>query len=457
MEDNQSPNNVVNDSATISTTALKRVLGRGDLMGIAVGQIIGAGVMALTGIAIGMTGRSVVFAFLLSAIFTIIISIPYIFLGSTLRLRGGMYTQAALFINKRFSGFYIIIYIISNIAIALYALSFADYLLALIPAINKSLIAFLILTLFYVTNIFGIQGAAKIQNAMVIILALALAVFSIYGLFEIKPGYFNSTGFMTGGWTGFFTATALLSFATGGAQVVVNFGAEAKNPKKDVPFTIIVSTLAVGVIYGFMAIVAAGVLPLDQVINQPLSIVAENILPKPIFVFFIVGGAMFALTTTLNATLGWVTKPVLQACVDGWFPKKLGALNKHNSPHWLLTIFYIIGVIPIFTGLDIGTLANLALLLNFAVGIIVTLGTIRMPKLFPNEWAKSPFKVSNGAYIIYMILAVACYGFQFYYLAKSQPTWLIWGNLGILVIAILYAYFRDKSGKVKMEVSHETT
>lgn len=457
MEENQSPNNVVDDSANISTTALKRVLGRGDLMGIAVGQIIGAGVMALTGIAIGMTGRSVVFAFLLSAVFTIIISIPYIFLGSTLRLRGGMYTQAALFINKRFSGFYIIIYIISNIAIALYALSFADYLLALIPGINKSLIAFLVLTLFYVTNIFGIQGAAKIQNAMVIILALALAVFSIYGLFDIKPGYFNSSGFMTGGWTGFFTATALLSFATGGAQVVVNFGAEAKNPKKDVPFTIIVSTLAVGVIYGFMAIVAAGVLPLDQVINQPLSIVAENILPKPIFVFFIVGGAMFALTTTLNATLGWVTKPVLQACVDGWFPKKLGSLNKYNSPHWLLTIFYIIGVIPIFTGLDIGTLANLALLLNFAVGIIVTIGTIRLPKLFPDEWAKSPFKVSNGAYIIYMILAVACYGFQFYYLAKSQPTWLIWGNLGLLVIAILYAYLRDKSGKVKMEISHETT
>ena len=114
MEDHQQPN--------LSTTALKRVLGRGDLMSIAVGQIIGAGVMALTGIAIGMTGRSVFFAYLLSAVFTIIISIPYIFLGSTLRLRGGMYTQAALFVNKRFSGFYIIIYIYKSIYSVVYSI-----------------------------------------------------------------------------------------------------------------------------------------------------------------------------------------------------------------------------------------------------------------------------------------------------------------------------------------------
>lgn len=40
----------------MSTKELRRELGRFELMGIACGQIIGAGIMALVGIGIGMTG-----------------------------------------------------------------------------------------------------------------------------------------------------------------------------------------------------------------------------------------------------------------------------------------------------------------------------------------------------------------------------------------------------------------
>ena len=38
---------------------LKKVLGLGDLMGIGIGQIIGSGIMSLTGICIALTGRCV--------------------------------------------------------------------------------------------------------------------------------------------------------------------------------------------------------------------------------------------------------------------------------------------------------------------------------------------------------------------------------------------------------------
>lgn len=54
---------------------------------------------------------------------------------------------------------------------------------------------------------------------------------------------------------------------------------------------------------------------------------AKEILPSVLYVFFVVGGAMFALVSTLNSQLAWATKPVMQACVDGWFPKKLALLH----------------------------------------------------------------------------------------------------------------------------------
>lgn len=73
-------------SKDLGTKDLKRVLGRKDLMSIAVGQIIGAGIMSLTGVAIGMTGKSVPLSFMVAAIFTIIMAIPVIIIGGTVRM-----------------------------------------------------------------------------------------------------------------------------------------------------------------------------------------------------------------------------------------------------------------------------------------------------------------------------------------------------------------------------------
>ena len=81
-------------------------------------------------------------------------------------------------------------------------------------------------------------------------------------------------GFMTGGITGLILASIYLTFAAGGATYVVNFSAEAENPTKDIPFVIIVSTAAIVVLYAVMATIAAGVLPVEQVANKPLSVFA---------------------------------------------------------------------------------------------------------------------------------------------------------------------------------------
>jgi APA family basic amino acid/polyamine antiporter len=74
---------------------LKQVLGFWDLMAASVGQIIGAGIMSLTGAAIAMTGKSVPIAFIISAFLTIFRAVPYVFINSTIRLNGGAYNRPA--------------------------------------------------------------------------------------------------------------------------------------------------------------------------------------------------------------------------------------------------------------------------------------------------------------------------------------------------------------------------
>ncbi|MEL7648623.1 MAG: APC family permease [Sedimentibacter sp.] len=438
----------------LSTKDLNRVLGRKDLMSIAVGQIIGAGIMSLTGVAIGMTGKSVPLSFMVAAIFKIIMAIPFIIIGGTVRMRGGQYTQVAILAGQKWSGIYMITYIFSNVALAMYAISFAQYAQSLIPGIPLMPVSIIMLTAFYILNIMGVQGAAVVQNAMVVLMASGLAIFVAFGFGHLQPGIFSGSDFMTNGVRGIMGAGALLGFAAGGAFVVINFGAEAKNPTKDIPFVIVVSTLAVSGVYAFMSIVAANVLPISEVAYQPLSLVAKAVMPNWAFVFFTVCGAGFALSTTLNATLAWVTKPVLQAVEDGWFPKFLGAINeKYKTPHVLLTIFYLIGLIPIITGLSIGTIANAALLIMQAFNIVLSIALTRLPKVLPEEYARSKVKVSTPVLYTIAYGAAACAAYQFY---------LLWGfstNVEkiyvavILVMAVLFGCVMNK--KVKMTISYE--
>lgn len=76
-------------------------LSRMDLFSMAIGQIIGVGIMTMTGIAIGFTGRSVPFAYILACILTVVSAVPQIFIGGTANFLGGQYSQIAVLGNKK--------------------------------------------------------------------------------------------------------------------------------------------------------------------------------------------------------------------------------------------------------------------------------------------------------------------------------------------------------------------
>ncbi len=61
---------------------------------------------------------------------------------------------------------------------------------------------------------------------MVITLIVALSCFIIFGIPHVNFDVFNSNSMFPDGFTGFFTAVGLVSFATGGAQVVAELGGE---------------------------------------------------------------------------------------------------------------------------------------------------------------------------------------------------------------------------------------
>ncbi|MBS6643342.1 MAG: APC family permease [Clostridiaceae bacterium] len=442
-----------------STKDLKRVLGKKELMGIAIGSIIGSGIMVQMGTGIALTGRSANIAFLVSTFFTICNLIPMIFVSSCLRFRGGDYTQMGLFAGDKFAGAYTIVYIFKNITIAMFALSFADYFLSLFPGLPHMAVAIGVATIFFILNFFGVNIMAKVQNLMVGVLLFALLLFVLFGMphVDFSTYFSNADGnFMTDGVPGILSAAATLGFATGGANMIFSLSAECKNPKKDIPFVLIASTLSVAVLYGLIATVASGVLPVDQVAGKSLTVVAAEIFPRPLYLFFIVGGALFAISTTLNSKLGSVTKPLMQMCEDGWFPKSLADLHpKYRTPWKLQLLFYVVTIIPIVTGFKINQITTIVLIIGYCITALNTVMCFKLPKMFPEAWKKSNFHMPMMAFSALLLLSLGVTVVQFYSKMRATTIKIVILNAVTIAIAFLFANWRLKTGKAKPTISYE--
>ena len=433
-----------NEKKMLTTADLNRTLGKKELYSVAFGHVIGSGVFSLIGIGIGMTGKSAFIGILLSAVFILLQALPFMVMAGTARFRGGYYSIMGTLWGEKLAGFYIVIFFFSNVSLAMYAISFAQYLQAVLPGIPIVPVAFVVMTVFFITNLLGIEGAAKLEIVMDIILAAALTLFIVFGMPKVDYANFLTVDFMPNGVGGVITCAVLLTWATAGGIDMVNLSAEAKNPTKDLPQVIMVSTIAIAVFYALIGVVAAGVLPVSVTADQPLDIVAKEIFPNALFLFFVIGGALLALSTTLNATFAWITKPVLQACNDGWLPQKLGYIHpKFKTPMFILVLFYI------------GVIADLAVLLSNVLFTVICFGLVLLPKRMPELWEKSVFHCGKGKLWFY----AACGGVSSFVMMVVM--WMdvdvshAIGVAVIVVVAYLFAHFRLKSGAVKMEDSFE--
>lgn len=374
---------------------LKRNLGFWDLMGLAVGQIIGAGIMSSTGVAIGMTGTGVALAFLLSPILTLISIMPIAILGSSVPTTGGRYRWVSRLMGKNSGMLYLLLHVTMNVMIATYALSFASYFVSIVSGINERIVAMVVLTFFFITNLVGTKSAAVLNKVMTFALIGGLLLFLGFGLGKADVSYvFTPSNMFANGNLAFLATLALLFSSTSGAQCIAELGGEAKNPERDIPKVIVISTIFVGVFYVLISIVAAGVLPIDQVANQPLSVVARATMPTAAFYLFVIGAALGATATTLNATMTHITKPLLVACDDGLLPKAFGKVSKNGVPWMILTFFYIIGMIPLVSGFSLSFIAKFTTANSLLCQLLICMSLFMLVKNTPELLEKSTMKIS---------------------------------------------------------------
>jgi len=378
---------------------LKKTLSFWDVFAIALGQVIGSGIMVLIGIGIEFTAYAVPFAFVLSATLSLIKQMPVVFMGSAMPATGGLYVYCKRVLGDKVGFFFLALLLITHILIALFAIGFANYAAALIPALEDNIkyVALGILVVFYLVNLVGIRQAAAVQKIMIVLLLTGLSTLIFFGILEVDYSNFvDQEKLFPDGWYGFALACVVMSFATGGAYYVSELGGEMKNPHHDLPRAIVFSTLIAACFFALVSIVAVGILPVEQTAGKTLSEVARAILPAPVYTAFIVGAGLFALATSINSTFSWATKSVLIACEDGWLPKGIAVVNKKfNTPHILLTILLFIGAAPILVDWDLTYIIMLGSGLVFIYDMVPLAAAFMLSERLPDVFAAAKLKMSE--------------------------------------------------------------
>ena len=438
-------------------TELNRTMGFWDLMSTSVGQIIGSGILSILPICILITGRSVPIAFAIASIIILADAIPSTLLSCVVRLKGGTHTQVAMLGGARFAGVNVICSLMMATSISVYAISIADYVVGMFPSGEpaRMWIALGVLTFFWILNMVGIDAFAKAQNIMIILLVAAFIWFCVKGIPAVDWGnYFvRDSGCMPGGMKGLLRAGALLTYATSGCVLLVNFSPVAKNPTRDIPKAIVLSTVAVCVLYAVMGFVAAGVLPIEELSGSDLVQVARAILTGPEMMFFMIAGVIMAIASTLSSSLAALSGPYMQMSKEGWLPRSLATLNRFNIPWKIQTALYVLGVFCIVTNISLEALASMCLIAQSVVFGLIAFYTMRIPKLFPEAWAKSKFHVSDTALKVLCSLAVAANVFNLVLNMSGLDTVMIIINIVLLVFGFVYGTVWGK--RVKMEISYE--
>ncbi len=251
--------------------------------------------------------------------------------------------------------------------------------------------------------------------------------------FDFPPGAFN---FSLGFFLGLGAATRIGIFDYLGYYDICYIGDEVRNPGRTIPRSIIISVIAVALIYIAINFSVIGVVPWREVVpadQHPessfvVSIFMERVYGARVATIFTAMVLWTAFGSVFALLLGYSRVPYA-AAIDGYFFKVFGRLHpRKNFPYVSLLVLGVIAIICSFftLGMVIDALITTRILIQF-VGQILAVSLLRRNQ---PEMAR-PYRI--WLYPIPNFLAL--FGWMFVF---ATTNWLIIAfGLGTLMLGVV--------------------
>lgn len=445
-------------------------LGTKELYALAVGQVIGAGVITLIVPAIKMTGYSAWLAYFTAILMGFIMVLPTFFVSSTLRLGGGNYSMLCDLAGPKVAGIFAYAYLTQCLSLSLFGTSAAAYLGDIFPILSshwaRVAVGAALLTFFYVVNLMGVDIMAFAQKLMTWLLIAMLFVFAVAGVTKGDLPIFNFSDpeFLTQGWGitfsngqiagGFTGAVLLFVYSCNGYYMTTSYGRDSKNARRDIPKAMLMTVPTLIVLYVGVAMAGTRAMTLaDYGDSTTLVFAAQRILPSWLFILFIIGGPIMALLSTLNSSFAYNAINIGQSCDDGWLPAAFGKKNKAGARVWILTFMYVVGLIPIVFGFSIEVITNMVQLITSAFAILNMMAYVKLPKKYPTAWKKARLHVADGLYYAICWVSFAFFMVVLWKSCLSMSPALAAANVIAIVVLAGIGLWRSKTGNITIHTS----
>lgn len=424
---------------------LKRRISLFALTAYGVGNVLGAGIYALIGEVVGITGNISWLPFILASITGALTGLSYAELSAMFPKSAAefVYTEEAFKI--RILSFILgwIVIFSGILSAATVALAFGSYLSGFFGINSVYLIVFFAILLVLILsgiNFVGIKTSTRTNILFTLIEASGLIIIIIIGFpFFGSVNYFElptATSF-----TVVFSAVALIFFAYIGFEDIANIAEEVKEPHRNLPKAIIYSIIITTILYCLTAISVVSILPYNEIAasEAPLRDVATEVLGSAggIIMSLI---ALFATANTVLIMLIVTSRMMYGMARDKALPEQLSKISpKYRIPVISVLLTMIFTIIPIFFG-DISIVAHatvFGVLINF---FLVNISLIVLRKTKPN--LERPFKVKPSIKwvpIVALLGSIVCIGLLFTF------DWLIIVIQSVIILCGIGVFYIMKS------------
>lgn len=247
-----------------ATAGLRRELGRWDLTAIGINQVIGGGIFLIPAALAGEVGAWGPIAFLLVGLTSLLIALCFAEVGSRFDSTGGpyLYTRAAF---GRLAGFEVgwmqwFTRVTSQASIANgIALALGFYWPAMTGGAGRAILLVALVAALAAVNVRGIRQSAWVVDALTIAKLVPLGIFILVGLFFVDLTRLSLLPPVS--WRQAAAAALLLNFAFGGYDVIPVPAGESTDPRRHVPFALVMTIVSVTLVMALAQMVTAGTLP----------------------------------------------------------------------------------------------------------------------------------------------------------------------------------------------------
>jgi len=328
---------------------LIRTIGRWSLVALMVNSIIGAGIFGLPSLLAARLGGYSVFASLASGAGMLVIAGCISEVSSRFEETGGLYLYARVALG-RFAGLLVgwLIWLTRIAAPAAAADLFATYAGQFFPFLRgrfaEIVVVALLLAHLAAINYFGVKMGKVVSNTFTAIKVGILTAFILSGLASLllHPELRVGLSFASAPAKSWFEALLLLVFAYGGFEGALIVGGESSNPKKDMPFALLMALALQCFIYTAVIYVVLATLPNAGASERSLTGAAQRFLGG----WAGVGVGVAALISTygyLSANLLHSPRIAFALAEQGDFPRVLARIHpRFRTPHFSILLYSVI-------------------------------------------------------------------------------------------------------------------